>query len=370
MVVNFPLILVSALFFLALCSILYMVTWLISLVIFKLASARITHVGSKRILMTALVLPPILAAVPTFDGATFKHDHHATLGAEHHNMACQQIFARFSDMTTVHGNVAAGIVLNGFAWTAAAVGIALVVRLITATIRLEHGLAPYLLAPTPKLRHVLDTVSHTVHRVPVDRFYECAIPAAYSSVFGILNIRCILSRDFVESATTEELTAVVAHEASHLLAKDVWATLLVGTLNCLFFAIRPVRLLGRQWRRAAELACDDAAVNVTKNPLAMASAILRVSGVSTGGAASIRNLPATTLAFADELACTPSLRVERLISKAIDNECPHNRTPKIVLIGSWAFTGLASILGLAMLISPEASCYAHCSLEAIAKVLP
>ena len=62
---------------------------------------------------------------------------------------------------------------------------------------------------------------------------------------------------------TIEAIAIVAHEASHLRGRDVLSTFLVGSLNCLFFFLRPVRLLSRRWREATELACDAATVNTT-----------------------------------------------------------------------------------------------------------
>ena len=368
MIINPPLILVSALFFLALSAIFYVVSWLVATLILRLGRDRISYAAAKRILMTALLLPPILAAVPTVGGATFEHSH-AMPSAEHHNMLCQQMFTHVFDISG-HGSLSAGYMVNGTAWLLALVGIGLLARLFVATGQLEHGLVPFLLEPSPKLAKALKTVSERMPQLRPSQFHECAIPAAYSSVFGLFHVRCVLSREFVQEATEDELVAVVAHEASHLRSNDAGHTLLVGAVNCLFFPLRPVRLLARHWREAAELACDDAAIAVTRNPLAMASAILRVSGVPVAERHINRALPATALAFADEAACPPRKRVERLIAQARTASLPQASEAPVQKLGSWIVTLLLAGLGIAALVSAQAVCYAHCSLEAVAKLLP
>jgi beta-lactamase regulating signal transducer with metallopeptidase domain len=355
MVINPPLILVSALFFLAL--------------ILRIRRGRLASVVVKRILMAALVLPPFLAAIPTFAGATFKHSH-ARPSLEHHSMLCQQMFTQFYDATRLDGSVSAGIIANGLAWAIVLAGVVLVSRLFWATLQLERGIAPYLAPPSPKLVKVLENAALRLPQFRAEQFYECAIPAAYSSVFGLWRVRCVLSQEFVLAATEQELVAVIAHESTHLRARDAWATLLVGALNCLFFALRPVRLLGRWWREAAELACDDAAVSTTKDPRAMASAILRVSGVEVSQKGIRRSLPATTLAFADSAACSPAARVERLIAQAQGAMLPVAAERPLRTGVTWGVTLMLAGLGIAMLVSPAAMCYAHCTMESVARLLP
>jgi Zn-dependent protease with chaperone function len=368
MVVNPPLILVSALFFLALCAIFYTGAWLAVTAILRIGGKRIRHVMAKRMLMSALVLPPILAIIPTVGGATLHHSHTKSL-MEHHSMLCQQMFTHIFSLSS-HGNVATGVLVNGIAWITAITGAVLLARLFIATVRMEQGLAPFLTTPSPKLASALSEVALRMPKLPIDRFFECAIPAAYSSVFGLFRVRCVLSRDFVASATQDELVAVVAHEGAHLRANDVWSTLMVGAINCMFFPLRPVRLLARRWRETAELACDDAAVIATQNPLAMATAILRVSGVPVRSRHVSKALPATSLAFADDAACAPAKRVERLIAQSQSASVTPVLEKPFHALGSWAVTMLLASLGVATLVSPQAICYAHCSLEAVAKLLP
>lgn len=378
---NPPLLVVSALFFLALSTALYLGAWLAASAILRVGRGRLSHTGIKRVLMSALVLPPLAALAPTIHGSTLSHLHDAA-AAEHHSRGCQVLFVRlFAAQNWLGGQGlardAAGALTNGVAWLLLGIGVFLVVRLFSATARLERGLAPFQNAPSSRLTNALVRVGARFPGLPAARFFECPVPPTYSSVIGFRNARCVLSREFIAAATDDELDAVVAHEASHLRAGDVRATFLVGALNCLFFYVRPVRLLGRGWREAAELACDDSAVAATRKPLALASAILRASG-ALPAAAPYPNareerggLPAVALPFADEAACSPSKRVERLMAQAQNAALPvRDGETRFQSISGWAVTGALALVGAGAVISPAAACIAHCSLEAIARALP
>lgn len=374
---NPPLVLVSALFFLALVSVLYLTAWLLAMALLRLGRGRLSHAGAKRVLMTALVLPPVLALLPTVSGATLRHMHDGGGGgAAHHTQGCRAMFEGFAALERFGGGgSAASILVNTATWGLLLVGAFLVARLVRATVRLERGILPFLNAPSARLAQSLKRVQAGMPRFPADRFFECPIPAGYSSVLGFLRARCVLSQAFVASASVsdEELDGVVAHEAGHLLGRDVGATFVAGVLNCLFFFLRPVRLLARQWRKAAELAADDAAVAATGNPLAVAAAILKVSGsLPTSGSAAFltTRLPAVTLPFADESACPPSVRVERLLAQAQRAAAfaPQSES-RLQIFGGWAATGALAALGAALLLSAEAACVSHCTLEAVSRIL-
>ena len=85
MVINPPLLLVSALFFLALSSALYVVAFLVTTAILRTGQKGLSHARAKQILLASLMLPPVLAAIPTLSGATLRHSH--ILSLEHHSMA-------------------------------------------------------------------------------------------------------------------------------------------------------------------------------------------------------------------------------------------------------------------------------------------
>ncbi len=371
MVVNPSLLFVSGLFFLALSSALYVAAFLLATAWLRVAGGRISHARAKQVLLAALVLPPLLAVVPTWSGATLRHSHAGPL-LEHHSAACRQVFTDVfaswnwgGSAPTAH--VAGGLV-NGLAWLLAALGVFYFVRLVLATVRLERGLLPYLSPGSARLARAVAHVGRR-SRISGEQFFECPIPAPYSSVLGLSRPRCILSKDLVSEATDREMEAIVAHEATHLRFRDVEASFLVGILRCLFFYLRPVRLLANRWHEEMELACDAAAVKVVGDPLAMATAILRVSG-SPSSTHQSSLLPTIAVAFAREPAYLTARRVESLIGQAQQPTPPPVRENRLQAVGGWILALALAGIGISLLLSAQAVCYAHCSLEAVARLLP
>ncbi len=372
MVLNPPLLFVSGLFFLSLASALYVAAFLVATAALRAGRGRLSHARAKQVLLASLLLPPLLAAVPTLSGATLRHSHARPL-LEHHSAACSRVFTGLFAAGDGGGGLIprpAGHLANGLAWLLVALGLAYLVRLVAATLRLERGLTPYLSPPSPRLARAVAHVGRR-SRVNAALFFECPIPPSSSSVFGLRRTRCVLSQELVASASDAELNAIVAHEATHLHARDVAATFLVSALGCLFFYLRPVRLLARRWREETELACDAAAVEAGGDPLAMASAILRVSGAPVGARLGGHGpLPPTALAFADESACLTARRVEGLIARAQRSAPPPARGTRLRAAAGWLVTLALATVGVLLLLSPSAVCYAHCSLEAAAHLLP
>ena len=378
---NIPLAFVSALFYLALVSIFYVITLAGVSVYRRLFARRAPESLSQRIAFVALLLPPTAALLPTVAGVILRHMHGGTMSmvtslpaetpsmATHHTSACALIFERVGAIASFGtASQGASLVLGVGAWLLLVIGTLYAARLTYATHRLETGIWPLLSSPSPRLA---DSIERVEKRLALPkplrrRYFECALPPERSSVMGLLNARCVLSREFIETAPPEEVDALVAHEAGHLRAGDVYAAFFVGIVNCLFFFLRPVRILGKWWREATELAADDTAVQGTGNDaLAVASAILRVRGAVV----SSFPLPAPLLPFADEGALSAEKRVERLLTQA-ERAAPVTRpeTPIQVAL-SWGTTVLLALFGAGLLISSEAACVAHCTLELLRSIL-
>ncbi|MBC8142461.1 MAG: M48 family metalloprotease [Armatimonadetes bacterium] len=375
---NVALIGASALFYLALVSVFYLFTF-VAVSASRRILSRAPQSLCKRVTLLALLLPPVAALLPTVAGVVLRHSHgsaamatathrlpaEAATVAAHHTMACALIFERVGSLTSfgTDSHVVSGV-LGAAAWLLAGAGIFYAARLAVATLRLETGIAPHLSVPSPALLASLERVNQRL-ALPAPlrrRFFECALPPERSSVMGLTRARCVLSREFIQTAPPEEVDALVAHEAGHLRSGDAYAAFAVGVLNCLFFFLRPVHLLGRRWREAAELAADDVAVRGTGNdPLAVASAILRIKGTSASVA-----LPASLLSFADE-ATSAQTRVERLLAQA-EAEPAVRRETGAQMVFAWGATGLLSLLGAGLLVSSEAACVAHCALELLKSV--
>lgn len=382
---NVPLLGVSALFYLALLSFFYLLA-LGCVAAYRTLAGRLAPPSrTKRVMLVGLVVPPVAALLPTVAGVVLRHLHGsgamalsaskgslpaeaATVGA-HHAMACALIFERITALANFGANAQiTSLILGVGAWLLFAAGTLWVARLVWATYRLETGIAPLLSAPSPRLADSLGRVGKRLG-IPASlncRFFECALPPERSSVMGLARVKCVLSCEFVEAAPPEEVDALVSHEAGHLRSGDAYSAFAVGVLNCLFFFLRPVRVLGKWWREAAELAADDTAVRGTGgDPLAVASAILRVRSATVAASP----LPAPLLPFADEGALSAEKRVERLLAQA-ERATPPARTETLAQVAfSWGVTVLFAVLGAGLLVSSEAACVAHCTLELLKNVL-
>lgn len=356
--VNPTLLIVSGLFFLAVSAALYTVAW-IAFKILARSAPRLPARWARGFLSACLLLPSLTAGAFTAGGVFLRHSHAS--GEIHHDVYCGDI-ALFLAVPEGKLPVILGLAVQAAAWLLLAWGVFSVLRLWQATVLLERGLSPYLLPPSEKLVATLSKLQQGTDFAAL-QFFEADIPMAYSCLIGVRRIRCVLAKELVASSTSQELEAVVMHEVSHFRSGDVWRTLLIGTLNCLFFYLRPVGLLARRWREETELACDAATAGATREPLALASAILRTQGVPVPALP----LPNATLGFAEETACAPEKRVERLLAYAqgaalmgqADRFSPWH----------WAATTVLAVLGVLILLSPQAMCVAHCSLEAIARAL-
>lgn len=147
---------------------------------------------------------------------------------------------------------------------------------------------------------------------------------------GIVNPSILISRDFCRSLDPEELKAALAHEMAHVMRKDTR----VGLASALFRALTffsPAAYVGiRLYREEREKAADDLAVRITKNPLALASAIVKVAQAGGRGPAYAANAAGDTVA-----AITG--RVQRLLEDP-GSEMERVRLPLV----------LASIVGLVL----------------------
>ena len=351
----------SVLFYVALVSVFFFIAYGVAEATLKLTRhnhAFWTQAASKRLAFPALLLPPLLAFVPTVAGTLFRPAAHTPF--VHHAAACKLLFSRLSQFLGADASGAPGYGIRFFLGGAAC--FLLTWGFVRASRRLQmlwylRGIAAHLTPPSPRLVASLARVKKRLSYLPTHRFYESAIPAAVSSVIGINPARCVLSADLVARLPDGELNALVAHEAHHL-HYDTRAAFLVGILSDVFFFLRPVSLLVRHWHEAAERACDDTAAGVTGDSLIVASALLRVSGAPIPLQAA--------LPFA-EPGGVPR-RVERLLHHAQTAHTPPNETPWQARVG-WLSAIVFALIGAGLLVSSEAACVAECSMELGRRIL-
>ncbi|MBE3560572.1 MAG: M56 family metallopeptidase [Ktedonobacteraceae bacterium] len=138
---------------------------------------------------------------------------------------------------------------------------------------------------------------------PVDR------PQALT--YGVLHPVIVLSVWMLRHLDRHELEAVMSHELAHVAARDIMLVWLGTVLRDAFFYFPTSQIAYRQLVLEKELACDDQAVAMTGRPMALASALLKVS-LYAAERGHLARLGAQLLVSAHE---TISLRVERLLQK-------------------------------------------------------
>jgi Zn-dependent protease with chaperone function len=96
------------------------------------------------------------------------------------------------------------------------------------------------------------------------------------ALVGVLRPRLLVTRSVIETLTSAELTASVAHEVGHYRALDNLKRLLMrATPDC--FTRPTAREIERRWSVAAERAADRAGSGDTADRCALASALVKVA---------------------------------------------------------------------------------------------
>ena len=131
----------------------------------------------------------------------------------------------------------------------------------------------------------------------VPDLYLTQMPFANAMTIGAGQPIIVLNSELVRLLDTDGLRAVIAHEATHVLADHVlYATALQILLGLSArlpllagLPIRAVRAALLEWFRAAELTCDRGAAVVTRQPMAVCRSLMALAG---GEATSELNLDA------------------------------------------------------------------------------
>jgi Zn-dependent protease with chaperone function len=148
-----------------------------------------------------------------------------------------------------------------------------------SSVRLGQEQLPHIWVLEREVFNVLDLPE-------VPDLYLTQMPFANASTIGIGQPIIVLNSELVRLLDTNGIRAVIAHEATHVLAEHVlYATalqillLLSSRLPLLaglpFMAVRAALL---EWSRAAELTCDRGAAVVTREPMAVCNALLALAG--------------------------------------------------------------------------------------------
>ncbi len=101
------------------------------------------------------------------------------------------------------------------------------------------------------------------------------------AAFGVFRWTIVLPEEVLRTFDAGEVYALLAHEAAHLVRGDaIW--LWWGRILCSCFAFQPLNFLARrEWRRSAEMLCDEWAVTHSANGLALARCLTQIAALNS-----------------------------------------------------------------------------------------
>lgn len=169
------------------------------------------------------------------------------------------------------------------------------------------------------------------------RFPEVRVaePRTIPFVMGVSSPQLIVPADLTESFSPAMSSALLLHELAHFRRGDVWLRWIQNLAGLLLFFWPPVRWACRSLERAAELACDQWAVTVSRiDPDLYAQSLLKVAR-SLGGA----RTPGHHLAFVKPT----SILEERfaMLLKPKSQLSPGLNRYAVGMLGLWAIFSLA-----------------------------
>jgi Zn-dependent protease with chaperone function len=146
------------------------------------------------------------------------------------------------------------------------------------------------------------------HRMPTVRFIRQKAPLAFTT--GLVQPKIYVSSGLLELLSTDEALAVLCHEWAHVLRRDTLWNWAVRLLRDVLFFLPGNHLLWQSMIDSQDEACDALAAQITKKPLVLARALVKVS--SAAQAQTIK-LPIPIVSSFALARATPHMRVEQMI---------------------------------------------------------
>ena len=141
------------------------------------------------------------------------------------------------------------------------------------------------------------------------KFQEAHIPVKYTGITGIFNPVVIVPKKLTETLNDRELEGLMYHEACHIINRDNPVRLIILLCNSILFFL-PLKFY-KEWDKNRDLECDKFSVFHTKNPLAVASALVKTVELS--------ETPHENYAFSCFGKSSIRLRLEKLIEYSKKN---------------------------------------------------
>ncbi|MGH9930652.1 MAG: M56 family metallopeptidase [Pyrinomonadaceae bacterium] len=166
-------------------------------------------------------------------------------------------------------------------------------------------------------------------------------------IVGFIRPRLFIASQVLELLTSAEITAAIAHENGHLVARDNLKRGLLRACRDALLIIPSGRLLDKSWSEASEEAADEnAALQGNGVALDLASALVKIARIIPLGARPA--MPAGVFLLGDEETKGIKSRVRRLIALATKDSRSGSRPQLLTGLSAW---GPASILLVGFVIA-------------------
>jgi len=189
------------------------------------------------------------------------------------------------------------------------------------------------------------------------------------AVVGAIRPRLFIADHVLESLSTEELAAAVAHECGHLAAHDNFKRSVMRVSRAALLLIPCGRSLDRAWSEASESAADEhAAQQSSFVALNLASALVRIARMIPSGQR--QQIPAAVSAFlSGDDSPGVKVRVKRLVELASTDPRQLVSNASIVRFVPWFVLALIVVVGVTIESRPQVLATVHHFVEHVVVVL-
>ena len=188
------------------------------------------------------------------------------------------------------------------------------------------------------------------------------------AVVGAIRPRLFIADHVLESLSTEELAAAVAHECGHLAAHDNFKRSIMRVSRAALLLIPCGRSLDHAWSEASESAADEhAAQQSSLVALNLASALVRIARMIPGGQQ--HEIPAAVSTFLSDDSPGVKVRVRRLVELAATDPRLLVSNASIVRFVPWIVLSFVVVVGVTLESRPQVLASVHHFVENIVVVL-
>jgi Zn-dependent protease with chaperone function len=134
---------------------------------------------------------------------------------------------------------------------------------------------------------------------------------AFSFVWGYFRSKLVLSTGLINALSSDELGALLEHEAAHHARRDNLSKWMLTICRYLSPAFLLTRVLYRWWSEQVEMVCDEVAARRTGKPIEVAGAMLRSRRLTLEGPRAPQTVES---GFFSERGAVLECRLERVLS--------------------------------------------------------